>query len=202
MNKQMLINIYEKAKILKTDIILLQNGILYGVNKEYTIARVYEGDMSNIDKNITFTYLHGTSMSKFINYIKDSESEITFCGSYITCDDEIIGVNNIFHMDQVMRIMSKFFYDTNQSPVVSIDNLIDYFGYNPFDKKSAIKDTIKIDRNHILLIYGKMISMNKGDKLALDIFDTNNNEISVWRFTVIKKHHEKVISYIAALNIS
>ena len=97
--------------------------------------------------------------------------------------------------------MSKFFYDTNQSPVVSIDNLIEYFGYNPFDKKSAIKDTIKIDRNHILLIYGKMISMNKGDKLSLDIFDTNNNEISVWRFTVIKKH-EKVISYIAALNIS
>ena len=43
--------------------------------------------------------------------------------------------------------------------------------------------------------------MNKGDKLALDIFDTNNNEISVWRFTVIKKH-ERVISYIAALNIS
>ena len=67
MNKDILIDLYDKAKVLKSDKIMVINGNIIGVNSDYSILKVIH---NIIDPNIIIEYEDNTAMSKFIKYIK------------------------------------------------------------------------------------------------------------------------------------
>ena len=53
MNKDILIDLYDKAKVLKSDKIMVINGNIIGVNSDYSILKVIH---NIIDTNIIIEY--------------------------------------------------------------------------------------------------------------------------------------------------
>ena len=193
MNKDILIDLYDKAKVLKSDKIMVINGNIIGVNSDYSILKVIH---NIIDPNIIIEYEDNTSMSKFIKYIKESPNDIVICDSYIICDSEIVYINNKFQQEEIIRLSSIFEYHTNNIQPILCEEYI-----NDFDLKSSQKSVYKINREHMIIQYGRMLPVNKKDIVTISIYPFNE-QISIYKYDISKNKKYNIECYMACLNIT
>lgn len=196
--KESLIVAFEKAKILKSDIILISYNKIYGSNKEYTIIEEYDSD---INFGFQLSYL-SKDMAKFIKYINDNPNGTLICNeTNLIYQDSSIIINNSFGIWKIESLYQIFSMHCNQNSLLkSIDNLYEYMGEdNPYTKKTSEKSVVKID-SFVSVIYGKILPSNKSDRVSLDIFRMFDNTL-IYRYIIDKKKKGKVIVYMACLNL-
>ena len=193
MNKDILIDLYDKAKVLKSDKIMIMNGNIIGVNSDYSILKIIH---NIVDPNIIIEYEDNTTMSKFIKYIIESPNDIVICDNYIICDSEIVYINNKFQQEEIIRLSGIFEYHTsNVQPILCKEYI------NNFDLKSSQKSVYKINRDYMIIQYGRMLPVNKKDIVTISIYPFNE-QISIYKYDISKNKKYNIECYMACLNIT
>ena len=83
---------------------------------------------------------------------------------------------------------------------MEVKDLYNYFDEdNPYMKKTSEKSVVKFDHN-IAIIYGKILPVNKSDKVSLYIYKKDDN-VSIYRYIIDKKKKGIIESYMACLNL-
>lgn len=198
-NRDEILSVFEQSKLLKMDIIYIQGGFLYGTNLDYTIIEVYK-----LDKyyQMEFCFLF-KDMKTFVKYIEENPYEDMFisdgCLKYGSMS------LNIYNSFSIWKI--KWLLDTQFIPNISESKLLmevkDLYNYfdedNPYMKKTSEKSVVKFDHN-IAIIYGKILPVNKSDKVSLYIYKKDDN-VSIYRYIIDKKKKGIIESYMACLNL-
>lgn len=198
-NRDEILSVFEQSKLLKMDIIYIQGQFLYGTNLDYTIIEVYK-----LDKYypMEFCFLF-KDMKTFVKYIEENPYEDMFisdgCLKYGSMS------LNIYNSFSIWKI--KWLLDTQFIPNISESKLLmevkDLYNYfdedNPYMKKTSEKSVVKFDHN-IAIIYGKILPVNKSDKVSLYIYKKDDN-VSIYRYIIDKKKKGIIESYMACLNL-
>lgn len=199
----LLTEILKESKPLKSERITIINDSIYGSNLDYTIIKYKK---TNIDINIKISFI-SKDMALFIRNIEKMNDPIIITDYNIICGDFSIEINNIYQENHIIEIYSKFtsftFYN---NPIITIDDAKEYMD-KVLQCKAAEKDLIKINRDHIMIMHGSMLPINKSDKVSLKIYDYtisdkyNYNNSSIYEYTIFKKSLNPITVFMLCLNI-
>lgn len=210
MNKKLaLINLFDAVKSLKSSRVYISpNCMILGANEDYSVFKKLEVKepmeivqyMNELGlKELTFIH---KDMSLFVRYIKkenNSMADIDVYNNKIIYENICVDINNGF---QLYTFNNKFYQFINNIANSMIDiQLPDVRPYlTTYDScKSAEKTTVKIDRNHMMIIHGSMLPINKADKVGLNIYNMSKN-VSIWIYNIIKPK-QTINVYTYCLNI-
>ncbi len=70
-----------------------------------------------------------------------------------------------------------------------------------FDLKSSQKSVYKINREHMIIQYGRMLPVNKKDIVTISIYPFNE-QISIYKYDISKNKKYNIECYMACLNIT
>ena len=117
-------------------------------------------------------------------------------GDTISNDFLSSGINNKFQQEEIIRLSSIFEYHTNNIQPILCEEYI-----NDFDLKSSQKSVYKINREHMIIQYGRMLPVNKKDIVTISVYPFNE-QISIYKYDISKNKKYNIECYMACLNIT
>lgn len=197
--REEILSIFEQSKLLKMDIIYTDGVYLYGTNMDYTIVEIYKLPRYY---NVKMCFLF-KDMKNFVKYIEENPyEELLFSDECLRYGNISLNIHNSFSVWKIKWLVngkfSPFIMESNL--LMRIDDLYNYFNEdNPYNKKTAEKSVVKFD-HYITVIYGKILPVNKSDKVSLEIYKMND-DISIYKYIIDKKKKGVIESYMACLNL-
>lgn len=200
LTKKLLTYIFEKSKILKSDLILYNGQCkIYGSNLNYTIIKhFYDGDLPHLSYSIEFISKDMQVFIKNMNTI-DDELIINQDGSLI-CGDNIIWINNPYRISTILNTYTNFIMNIKtDNLLINIENAKQCM-QNALSCKAAEKEVVKINNNLMLIMHGSMLPINKNDKVSISVYKYNYIS-NIYIITILKKNKYPINVYMLCLNI-
>lgn len=208
MNKKLiLIDLFENAKILKSERICITDSIILGCNLDYSIFKTLEDENVNrelSELNLTDLSYINKDMSLFVRNIKKDldngiDLELIILPDKIIYGNIFIDINSMFQLRQLKNIHYQLLSNIVDNVLYKRLSDVKPLLQNFLSCKSSEKTVVKVDREHMMIVHGNLLPINKSDKVGLDVYSITNNK-SLWIYYIIKK--SKLINvYIYCLNI-
>lgn len=203
LTKELLTNLFEQSKILKSDIISISSYNILGSNYDYTIIKRIICD-NRFLAQFTIQFI-SKDMQVFIKAMNEINDDLIVNEDSLICGDNILYINNTFQNYHLLDIYSRFVSNTytKENLILHLDDAKEYM-YNVLACKAAEKDLIKINENLMVIMHGSMLPINKNDKVSLDIY--RYNDISnIYNMFIEKKKKKEIFTievFMLCLNIN
>lgn len=187
--KEILLQIQNQTKILKSDIIVLFNGVIYGGNKSdvgptilkstpfiepegfnYELRQFYSKDLANL-------------ISKGFN---KTDEELIVNNFSISYGDIIFEINNEFQFNSVLNSYNNLLINSREDKLILSELDARPYMETVLQCKSEEKDLIKINRNMMMMYHGSMLPINKSDKINMFIY-SYSPIVDIYNINIIKK---------------
>lgn len=207
--KSALINLFEAVKSLKSNrVYIAPNSMILGANEDYSVFKKLEvrNPMEIVEcmnelglRELTFIH---KDMSLFVRHIKAEDNpmiDIDIYSNKIIYENICVDINNGFQLYTFNNKFYQFINNIANSMIdIQLDDVRPYL--TTYDAcKSAEKTTVKIDRNHMMIMHGSMLPINKSDKVGLNIYSMSKN-VSIWIYNIMKPK-QTISVYTYCLNI-
>lgn len=203
LTKELLTNLFEQSKILKSDIISISSYNILGSNYDYTIIKRIICD-NRFLAQFTIQFI-SKDMQVFIKAMNEINDDLIVNEDNLICGDNILYINNTFQNYHLLDIYSRFVSNTytKENLILHLDDAKEYM-HNVLACKAAEKDLIKINENLMVIMHGSMLPINKNDKVSLDIY--RYNDISnIYNMFIEKKKKKEIFTievFMLCLNIN
>lgn len=187
--KEILLQIQNQTKILKSDIIVLFNGVIYGGNKSdvgptilkstpfiepegfnYELRQFYSKDLANL-------------ISKGFN---KTDEELIVNNFSISYGDIIFEINNEFQFNSVLNSYNNLLINSREDKLILSELDARPYMETVLQCKSEEKDLIKINRNMMMMYHGSMLPINKSDKINMFVYNYSPI-VDIYNINIIKK---------------
>lgn len=187
--KEILLQIQNQTKILKSDIIVLFNGVIYGGNKSdvgptilkstpfiepegfnYELRQFYSKDLANL-------------ISKGFN---KTDEELIVNNFSISYGDIIFEINNEFQFNSVLNSYNNLLINSREDKLILSELDARPYMETVLQCKSEEKDLIKINRNMMMMYHGSMLPINKSDKINMFVYNYSPI-VNIYNINIIKK---------------
>lgn len=187
--KEILLQIQNQTKILKSDIIVLFNGVIYGGNKSdvgptilkstpfiepegfnYELRQFYSKDLANL-------------ISKGFN---KTDEELIVNNFSISYGDIIFEINNEFQFNSVLNSYNNLLINSREDKLILSEPDARPYMETVLQCKSEEKDLIKINRNMMMMYHGSMLPINKSDKINMFVYNYSPI-VDIYNINIIKK---------------
>lgn len=187
--KEILLQIQNQTKILKSDIIVLFNGVIYGGNKSdvgptilkstpfiepegfnYELRQFYSKDLANL-------------ISKGFN---KTDEELIVNNFSISYGDIIFEINNEFQFNSVLNSYNNLLINSREDKLILSELNARPYMETVLQCKSEEKDLIKINRNMMMMYHGSMLPINKSDKINMFVYNYSPI-VDIYNINIIKK---------------
>lgn len=198
--KEILFQINEQSKILKSDIIVLFNGMIYGANRSDNGPSIIKSIPFDVpyDFNYEIMQFYSKDLAQLIREF--NENDLLINQYNIICGKVIMPINNIFQYVSVIDTHNKLYSNMREDNLITA--ILDFKPYmeNALKCKSIEKKLVSIDRNLNIIYHGSMLPINKSDKVSASIYKYTDM-INIYNLQIIKKN--KIIAvYMACLKIN
>lgn len=193
MNRELLEFIFEKSKLLKSDIIFTHGSEIFGVNEDYTILTTL-----NVFENLPDMSFSMKVINPFMKAISETNDEVILKDNILSCGIYFIDIGNWYHRE---AIINKYWIFVNNihNPILEIEDLKSYTDNIMFGMKSDEKKVIKLTKELMTVLHGNILPINKSDNVSLKIYPFNQS-MSIYLYN-IKKKKGILNVYMCCLNI-
>lgn len=185
--KEILVLINDQTKVLKSDIIVLFNGMIYGGNKSDAGPSIIKTIPFDIPYSFNYEIVqfYSKDLAQLIRQFDDNDLIIN--SQSIICGEVIMPINNQFQYYSVIDTYNKLYsYMTQENLITAILDFKPYME-NALKCKSIEKKLISVDRNLNMIYHGSMLPINKSDKVTASIYKCSDF-INIYNLQIMKKN--------------